>query len=60
MKAPLPGYAATMKVKDVLWTITKARCGCACVVDGKHKLLGIFTDGDLRRHLEDDTRCFDP
>jgi arabinose-5-phosphate isomerase len=45
---------ATTKVKDVLWTITKARCGCACVVDGKHKLLGIFTDGDLRRHLEAD------
>ena len=44
---------ATIKVKDVLWSITKARCGCACVVDGKHKLLGIFTDGDLRRHLED-------
>ena len=45
---------AKTKLKDVLWTITKARCGCACVVDGKHKLLGIFTDGDLRRHLEDD------
>ncbi|MBF0571533.1 MAG: KpsF/GutQ family sugar-phosphate isomerase [Candidatus Omnitrophica bacterium] len=45
---------STSKVKDVLWTITKARCGCACVVDRKHKLLGIFTDGDLRRHLEDD------
>ena len=45
---------AITKVKDVLWTITKARCGCACVVDGKHKLLGIFTDGDLRRHLEAD------
>jgi len=45
---------AKTKVKDVLWTITKARCGCACVVDGKHKLLGIFTDGDLRRHLEED------
>jgi len=47
--------AASTKVKDVLWTITKARCGCACVVDGKHKLLGIFTDGDLRRHLEADS-----
>ena len=45
---------AASKVKDVLWSITKARCGCACVVDGKHKLLGIFTDGDLRRHLEED------
>ncbi len=42
------------KVKDVLLAITKSRCGCACVVDGKNKLLGIFTDGDLRRHLEND------
>ena len=45
---------AASKVKDVLWSITKARCGCACVVDAKQKLLGIFTDGDLRRHLEED------
>jgi arabinose-5-phosphate isomerase len=49
--ARVPGK---MRVKDVLWTITKARCGCACIVDGKHQLLGIFTDGDLRRHLEAD------
>ena len=46
---------ATVKVKDVLLAITKARCGCACVVDAKGALLGIFTDGDLRRHLEIDT-----
>ncbi len=46
--------AATTPVKEVLWAITKARCGSACVVDGKHRLLGIFTDGDLRRHLEAD------
>ena len=43
------------RVKDVLWKITQARCGCACVVDGGQKLLGIFTDGDLRRHLESDS-----
>lgn len=41
-------------VKDVLLAITKARCGSACVVDTKGKLVGIFTDGDLRRRLEDD------
>lgn len=46
--------SASAKVKDVLWTITKARSGCACVVGAQHKLLGIFTDGDLRRHLEAD------
>lgn len=47
---------ASMKVKDVLLIITKARSGCACVVDAKGKLLGIFTDGDLRRHLEEGTQ----
>ncbi len=41
------------RVKDVLLSITRARCGSACVIDGKGKLSGIFTDGDLRRHLEE-------
>jgi arabinose-5-phosphate isomerase len=40
------------KVKDVLLKITKMRAGSACIVDGNGKLLGIFTDGDLRRHLD--------
>lgn len=44
---------ATAKVKDVLLAITRARSGCACVVDAKGRLVGIFTDGDLRRHLKD-------
>ncbi|MDO8535451.1 MAG: KpsF/GutQ family sugar-phosphate isomerase [Candidatus Omnitrophota bacterium] len=39
-------------VKKVLLAITKARAGSASVVDAKGKLTGIFTDGDLRRHLE--------
>lgn len=41
-------------VKDVLLSITRARCGSACIVDKKGKLIGIFTDGDLRRHLKED------
>ncbi len=41
-------------VRDVLLAITRARCGSACVVDHHGKLVGIFTDGDLRRHLEVD------
>jgi len=41
-------------VKDVLIKITSARAGSASVVDKKGKLTGIFTDGDLRRHLESD------
>jgi arabinose-5-phosphate isomerase len=44
----------TMPVKDVLLAITKARCGSACILDKRNKFVGIFTDGDLRRHIEDD------
>jgi arabinose-5-phosphate isomerase len=42
------------KVSRVLFAITRARAGSATVVDKKGKLKGIFTDGDLRRHLESD------
>jgi arabinose-5-phosphate isomerase len=41
-------------VKDVLVKITSVRAGSASVVDKKKQLLGIFTDGDLRRNLESD------
>ncbi|MDD5747129.1 MAG: KpsF/GutQ family sugar-phosphate isomerase [Candidatus Omnitrophica bacterium] len=41
-------------VKTVLVQITRSRAGCACVVNAKKQLSGIFTDGDLRRHLEID------
>ncbi len=42
-------------VKDVLLKITAARAGSACVINNKRRLIGIFTDGDLRRNLEKDT-----
>jgi arabinose-5-phosphate isomerase len=41
-----------MKISRVLVKITQARAGSATVVNKKGKLAGIFTDGDLRRHLE--------
>jgi len=40
------------RVSAVLLKITEARAGSATVVDKKGKLKGIFTDGDLRRHLK--------
>lgn len=42
------------KVSEVLLKITQARAGSATVVNKSGKLVGIFTDGDLRRHLETD------
>jgi len=48
-----PKVSQDRKVQDVLLAITKARCGSACIIDKKGKLSGIFTDGDLRRHLDE-------
>ena len=48
----VPIVKETSRVKHVLLAITKARAGCASVVDARGRLIGIFTDGDLRRHLD--------
>lgn len=44
------------RMKEVLIDITGARAGAATVVNKKGKLVGIFTDGDLRRHIEKGTK----
>ena len=39
-------------VKDVLLLITRSRAGSANIIDKHRRLVGIFTDGDLRRHMD--------
>lgn len=39
-------------MKAVLEEMTKKKLGMTCVVDNEEKLLGIITDGDLRRMLQ--------
>nr|MBU1328598.1 KpsF/GutQ family sugar-phosphate isomerase [Candidatus Omnitrophota bacterium] len=46
-----PVVKESKKVKDVLLAITASRAGSATVVDKDGRVKGIFTDGDLRRHL---------
>lgn len=41
------------KVKDAVLAMTEARAGAVAVVDADQQVLGVFTDGDLRRHLAD-------
>jgi arabinose-5-phosphate isomerase len=41
----------TATVKDAVVAMTSAKSGCACIVDDDNKLMGVFTDGDLRRLL---------
>lgn len=54
-----PVVGENTPVKRVLVAITNARAGSASVVDAKGRLVGIFTDGDLRRHVERDERLID-
>jgi len=46
-----PIVSEEKKVSQVLLKITHSRAGSATVVDKSGRLKGIFTDGDLRRHL---------
>ena len=41
-------------LRDVLFAITSARAGAAAVVDERKRLVGIITDGDIRRALLSD------
>jgi arabinose-5-phosphate isomerase len=47
----LPLVAASTSIKEALLEMTAKGLGLTCVVS-EHKLLGIFTDGDLRRALD--------
>jgi arabinose-5-phosphate isomerase len=40
-------------LKDVLLDFSNKRCGCLVVIDENKSLKGIFTDGDLRRALQE-------
>jgi arabinose-5-phosphate isomerase len=46
-----PIIPAQRTVKEALFAITEARAGAISCVDEEGRLVGIFTDGDLRRHL---------
>jgi arabinose-5-phosphate isomerase len=43
-----------LSVKEALLVMTKAKSGSLSVVDRRGKLVGVFTDGDFRRHMADD------
>lgn len=49
-----PKVTANATLKEVILEISKKRLGTTAVVDEQENLLGIITDGDLRRMLEKD------
>lgn len=49
----VPLVASGTTMRDALVTMTGKSFGCVGVIDGDGLLVGIVTDGDLRRHLSD-------
>ena len=47
-----PTVTAATRMRDVIYEMSRKRLGMTCVVDGSRGLLGIITDGDLRRHID--------
>lgn len=49
---PFPCVPMSMKISDAIIEISKAKIGLVIVTDADHKLLGLVTDGDVRRTME--------
>ena len=49
--ARLSTCVGTKSVREAILAITEARAGATMVVDDQGRIIGIFTDGDLRRHM---------
>jgi arabinose-5-phosphate isomerase len=47
-----PVVTADTRMRDVIYEMSSKQLGMTCVVDRRECLLGIITDGDLRRQME--------
>jgi arabinose-5-phosphate isomerase len=56
-KAALPLVREELDARSLLWAVSEGRRGCVGVTDPAGRLVGMVTDGDLRRAL--DERFFD-
>lgn len=52
----LPIVKSGVTVSEAILEITKKRFGCVAIIDSTGDMLGVLTDGDLRRHLDHDYR----
>ena len=48
-----PVVRADEEMREVIYEISRKKLGMSCVVDAADRLIGIITDGDLRRHMAD-------
>lgn len=50
----LPKVSSNTAMKDVIYEISRKGIGITSVVDSEDRVIGVISDGDLRRHLEKD------
>ena len=55
----VPRVRAETPMRDVIYEMSQKGLGITSVVDGEGQLLGVISDGDLRRHLQQDDRLVD-
>ena len=48
----MPAVAADVSLRDALLEMTDKGLGMTAIVDADRRILGIYTDGDLRRTLD--------
>jgi arabinose-5-phosphate isomerase len=49
----------TTSMREVIYVMSKKALGMTCVVDDEQHLVGIITDGDLRRHMQTSAQILD-
>ena len=50
----VPLVPAGTRMAEAILVMTQKSVGCVGVIDARRRLIGIITDGDLRRHMSDD------
>ena len=48
----IPAVDAGVTLRDALFEMTEKGLGMTAIVDSEHKILGVYTDGDLRRTID--------
>ncbi len=55
----VPRVTAPTAMRDVIYEMSSKGLGMTCVTDEAGCLIGLITDGDLRRHMADTPRIMD-
>jgi arabinose-5-phosphate isomerase len=55
----IPIVRVDTTMPDVIYEMSRKQLGMTCVMDGHNALVGIITDGDLRRHMTREAQLLD-